>query len=213
MQRRWRTRCSMARAKYSGWLNGPLERWPGRHCQRCGQTYCKRREPVAMLYMQQHLQKRATGPAARELLTLAMAVDLMLKSRPAKALDVLLRRMKAVEAGLMGSHWSATQRLEVGPSDQLCMTGQEELVSAQRAAHSEARTRLLASYPEGRPKGGKSEDKSKDEPREGQRKRRERQGQAAPEGGPGEQVNTPGDGSSMSWRSTRQYLIQSYHQS
>ena len=122
--------------------------------------------PVATLYMRQHLQKRATGPAARELLTLAMAADLMLKARPSKALDVVLQRMKAVEAGLMGSHWSVTQRLEIGPGDLLSMTGQEELVSAQRAAHSEARTRMLASYPEGRARSGKAEGKSKDKGRD-----------------------------------------------
>ena len=150
--------------------------------------------PVAMLYMRQRLQKRATGPAARELLTLAMAVDLMLRSRPSKALDVLLQRMKAVEAGLMGSHWSVTQRLEIGPGDLLSMTGQEELVSAQRAAHTEARTRMLASYPEGREVGRQEQ---RQRAREGQRKRRQGERQTTPQGGSAEQVTTPGDGRTL----------------
>ena len=119
-------------------------------------------DPVAMLYLRQHLHRRASGPALRELVTLAIAVDQLLRARPSRALDTLLQRFKAVEAGLMGAHWSVAQRLELGPSENLSLTGQEELSSAQKEAYTDARTKMLAGLPDGRSRTSKGQGKSKD---------------------------------------------------
>ena len=119
-------------------------------------------DPVAMLYLRQHLHRRASGPALRELVTLAIAVDQLLRARPSRALDTLLQRFKAVEAGLMGAHWSVAQRLELGPSENLSLTGQEELSSAQKEAYTDARTKMLAGLPDGRSRAPKGQGKSKD---------------------------------------------------
>ena len=119
-------------------------------------------EPVAMLYLRQHLHRRASGPALRELVTLAIAVDQLLRARPSRALDTLLQRFKAVEAGLMGAHWSVAQRLELGPSENLSLTGQEELSSAQKEAYTDARTKMLAGLPDGRSRASKGQGKTKD---------------------------------------------------
>ena len=119
-------------------------------------------EPVAMLYLRQHLHRRASGPALRELVTLAIAVDQLLRARPSRALDTLLQRFKAVEAGLMGAHWSVAQRLELGPAENLSLTGQEELSSAQKDAYTDARTKMLAGLPDGRSRTSKGQGKTKD---------------------------------------------------
>ncbi|CAK9008995.1 Uncharacterized protein SCF082_LOCUS10105, partial [Durusdinium trenchii] len=123
-------------------------------------------EPIALMYMRQHLVKKANGPALREILTLSIAVDQLLNSRPARALDTLLQRLKSVEAGLNGAHWSVAQKLEVGPTENLMLTAQEELSSAQKEAYTDARTKMLAGLSEGRPKGyAKGSSKSKDDGR------------------------------------------------
>ena len=123
-------------------------------------------EPIALMYMRQHLVKKANGPALREILTLSIAVDQLLNSRPARALDTLLQRLKSVEAGLNGAHWSVAQKLEVGPTENLMLTAQEELSSAQKEAYTDARTKMLAGLSEGRPKGyAKGSSKNKDDGR------------------------------------------------
>ena len=144
-------------------------------------------EPVAMLYLRQHLHRRASGPALRELVTLAIAVDQLLRARPSRALDTLLQRFKAVEAGLMGAHWSVAQRLrgiEFSPKGSL----------HRRADQDVGRT---ARRPESCLKGT-GEDQGQGQlqgPQQGLWKRGcEGQRQAEPEGGSPFEVGPPGIG-------------------
>ena len=113
-------------------------------------------KPIALMYHRQQLARKASGPVLRELLTLALSIDHLLRGRPARACDTLLQRMKAIESVLLGAHWSVAQRLEVAPTDSLAMAGREEMVTAQRAAYEESKTRQLAALPDGRPKGKNS---------------------------------------------------------
>ena len=122
-------------------------------------------KPIALMYHRQQLARKASGPVLRELLTLALSIDHLLKGRPARACDTLLQRMKAIESVLLGAHWSVAQRLEVTPADSLAMAGREEMVTAQRAAYEESKAKQLAALPDGRPKG-KSSSKGKEESRQ-----------------------------------------------
>ena len=122
-------------------------------------------KPIALMYHRQQLARKASGPVLRELLTLALSIDHLLKGRPARACDTLLQRMKAIESVLLGAQWSVAQRLEVTPADSLAMAGREEMVTAQRAAYEESKAKQLAALPDGRPKG-KSSSKGKEESRQ-----------------------------------------------
>ncbi|CAK9102556.1 D-xylose-proton symporter-like 2 [Durusdinium trenchii] len=119
--------------------------------------------PTAVQYFRQELQRKSTGPVARELLTLCSSVDYLLRGRAAQAVDCLLQRVKSIESTMAGSHWSVSQRLELPPLDLQTLAPREELMSAQRAAAEDAKTRHLASLPDGRSRS-KGMAKGKDAP-------------------------------------------------
>ena len=117
--------------------------------------------PTAVKYFRQELQRKTSGPVGRELITLSSSVDLLLRGRVAQAVDVMLQRVKSVEATIAGSHWSVSQRLEIPPLDAQLIAPREEIITAQKAAAIDARSKFLASQPDGRGKskgGGKSKE-------------------------------------------------------
>ena len=122
---------------------------------------------VAISYYRQHLQKKASGPTSRELMTLCHSVDQLLKGRPSSAVDTLLQRVKSIEQTLAGSHWSVSQRQEILPSDTATLTTVPEANTAQKEVYQEAKSKWYTAYPEGRPSkgtkgGGKNKGEGKD---------------------------------------------------
>ena len=82
-------------------------------------------------YYRQCLQRRSTGPAQRELLTISAAVDLAMSGNVAGSLDILLQRLKSAESTLSGTHWTVSQRLEILPQDSLTLTPLQEMSRAR----------------------------------------------------------------------------------
>eukprot|EP00438_Fugacium_kawagutii_P022471 Skav232357 [mRNA] locus=scaffold2646:529683:532082:+ [translate_table: standard] len=133
--------------------------------------------PTALAYFRQYLQRRTSGPALREMMTLSASLDCLLRNRPACAADILTQRLKSMEAVLNGAHWSVGQRLEVVGQDIQAITGREEIGLAQRDVYQDAKSKYYASFPDGRPKGGgKSSGKSKDPKEEGGKGKRQGKG-------------------------------------
>ena len=128
---------------------------------------------TAVKYSRQELQKKTSGPVSRELVTLCSAVDHLLRGRAAQAMDCMLQRVKSVETTIAGSHWSVSQRLELPPLDMQTIAPREEIISAQKAAAIDARSRFLAAQPDGRGKT-KGPGKSKEQPHQEWRNDRER---------------------------------------
>lgn len=120
--------------------------------------------PVAMLYYRAHLQRKASGAANREVLTLCSSLDHLLRGRAAQCADILSQRLKSVEASLNGSHWAIAQRMEVPGVDQYSIAQRTELENAQKESYLESKTRYLAAGPgakdgeKGKGKGGKKGD-------------------------------------------------------
>lgn len=132
----------------------------------------------AVAYYRQCLQRRSTGPAQRELLTICSAVDAAMSGNVAGCLDILLQRLKSAESTLSGTHWSVSQRLEILPQDQASLTPLQEMSSARKDVYEESRLKWLASQPDGRTGGGgskgsgKTKSDSKDGAKGGDRGRR-----------------------------------------
>lgn len=117
--------------------------------------------PVAVQYFRQVLAKKAVGPAAREMLTLASSIDALVKGKPSVALDTMIQRLKSTESAQGGVHWSIAQRLELVPPEAPALAATTEIREAQRDASSENKAKWLAGFPEGRSTLGKGYGKSK----------------------------------------------------
>ena len=109
---------------------------------------------VALQYYRQVLHRRAAGATGRELLTLCAVADCLAKGKAAQAMDVVLQRVKSVEATLNGTHWSVSQKLEVLPQEQSLLTDTAEMKEAQKIAQEESKTRWMAAQPDGRSQQG-----------------------------------------------------------
>lgn len=119
-------------------------------------------QAVAVAYFRQHLQRRAGGPTGRELMTLSHSIDQLLKGKVATAMDTMIQRVKSIEQGLAGTHWSVAQRQEVLPAETATLTAVPESSAAQKEIYQEAKARWFAGFPQGTaPKGGKSTSKGK----------------------------------------------------
>ena len=97
--------------------------------------------PIMTHYVRQNLSGIMNPPMAQEALTLAMAVDTLLRGRPAAACDIISRRLKALEAMARGSHWTVARQLELIRADGLSMTEESESLEAARRARDEERLR------------------------------------------------------------------------
>ena len=82
--------------------------------------------PVASQYYRQHLQSQVGPVMGREMQHWCLAVDLMLRGRPAAALDVASQRIKSLEQIARGVQSDVARRLElVGPEKASLVTTHE----------------------------------------------------------------------------------------
>lgn len=114
--------------------------------------------PVPIQYYRQEISKRASGALAREMLTLATAIDHVVRGRPASACDVLCQRLKSCESMAHGTTWQIAQKMEIPLAEQSAIAHREELHSAQKETYQDAKISYLAKGKgKGKEKGGKSD--------------------------------------------------------
>eukprot|EP00435_Cladocopium_sp_Y103_P048048 s1246_g14.t1 len=97
--------------------------------------------PIALLYYRNVLGRKASGAQARELLNISSAIDALLKSRPAQAMDILCQRLKAQEAVLNGTNWAVAQRIDLASPDATSLIARGELQVAHRETYLDSRAR------------------------------------------------------------------------
>ena len=115
---------------------------------------------VAVPYYRQQVQRRQGGAAAmREMLTISLAVDSLLRGEASRCMDLLLQRFKSCEAVQQGTHWSVAQRLELAPLESQSLTPQPEMQNARKDAYTEAKLRAEMAFPDGRPRAPKGNQK------------------------------------------------------
>jgi hypothetical protein len=122
--------------------------------------------PVALLYFRSVLSRRASGPQAREMLNISMALDHLIRGRVATAADILSQRLKSQESACHGTHWSISQRLEIPPVETEGLVARGELQNARKDEYDEAKTRWQAQVSSGGKADGRGKSKSQKGDRE-----------------------------------------------
>lgn len=110
---------------------------------------------VATQYFRQQLQRKVSPPVGRELLTIAVALDQLIRGLPSKAADTLSQRLKSVEAVSGGTHWSVAQRMELPSSEGVMLSEGPELRFAQKENYESSKSHYFAANPSGKGKGSK----------------------------------------------------------
>ena len=81
---------------------------------------------------------------SREALTLAYAMDALLRGEPSAAMDILAQRLKALERSIVDSNWNVARWMELIPTGEAQLSSQEE---TQRAQKIESAERALKGKP------------------------------------------------------------------
>ncbi|CAK9117290.1 unnamed protein product [Durusdinium trenchii] len=106
--------------------------------------------PIACQYYRQCMQQRLQGGQAREALTVAWTLDLLLQGRVSEACDTLTQRFKSLEMSGAGASWAISQKVELAPPEKPVLSSRPEMREAIRENREEQKTR-----PGARPPGRK----------------------------------------------------------
>ena len=120
---------------------------------------------IALQYHKQVLSQRLSPPLARESLNLCSATDALLGGQVALGVDILLQRLKSIEALGAGQTWAASQKLELTPQEGSQLAALEESKSANRELREELKNKQATQKTW--QKGEKGGSKSKQEDNKG----------------------------------------------
>ena len=144
---------------------------------------------IALQYHKQVLSQRLSPPLARESLNICAATDALLGGQVALGLDILVQRLKSIEALGGGQSWAAAQKLELAPQEGSQLAALEESETANKELREELKNRQASQKTW--QKGEKGGSKGKHEEAKGKSKR-EKGGKEKGRGkGEGEVVSTP----------------------
>ena len=105
--------------------------------------------PIFSRYFRSEMQSLCTPSMSQELLTLCQGADLLLRGHPARALDLLAQRVKALEQQIHGGHWTVARQLELVSADTSGLSKGTEGAEAAKLAREELRNRIQAQRPYG----------------------------------------------------------------
>jgi len=80
----------------------------------------------------------------RELRTLALSIDLLVRGDSARAADILMQRFKAVETASMDGNWAIAKHLELLPPTAVTAVPVQERESAALVEKAEVKLRNMA---------------------------------------------------------------------
>ena len=105
--------------------------------------------PIFSRYFRSGMQPLCSPSMSQELLTLCQGADLLLRGHPARALDLLAQRVKALEQQIHGGHWTVARQLELVSADASGLSKGTEGAEAAKLAREELRNRIQAQRPYG----------------------------------------------------------------
>ena len=106
--------------------------------------------------LQPQLASKMNLRTQRELRTLAVVLDHLARSSPARAADVVAQRVKALERATSEGNWSAAQYLELIPSEHAGLLDRDEELHITKELNLERKVR---GYEPQKPKGGGKNDR------------------------------------------------------
>ena len=118
--------------------------------------------PLFTQYYRSELHSQVSPSMGQELLTISQTADLLLRGHPARAVDLLSQRFKALEQQARGAHWTVARQLELVSADAVGLSQGAEGAEAARLAREEARNRSAVQRPYNT--GGKDGGKTKSRP-------------------------------------------------
>ena len=105
--------------------------------------------PIFSQYYRSEMQSLCSPSMSQELLTLCQGADLLLRGHPARALDLLAKRVKALEQQIRGGHWTVARQLELVSADSAGSSNCPEGAEAAKLAREERRNQLASQRPYG----------------------------------------------------------------
>ena len=105
--------------------------------------------PIFSRYFRSEMQQLCSPSMSQELLTVCQGADLLLRGHPARALDLLAQRVKALEQQIHGGHWTVARQLELVSAESSGLSKGTEGAEAAKLAREELRNRIQAQRPYG----------------------------------------------------------------
>lgn len=127
-----------------------------------GTLYSQNRKslpPIFSQYYRLEMQPLCSPSMSQELLTLCQGADLLLRGHPARALDRLAQRTKALDQQICGGHWTVARRMELVSADSAGLSKGPEGQEAAKMAREELRNRLASQRPYGSGSGSSFREK------------------------------------------------------
>lgn len=103
--------------------------------------------PIFSQYYRLEMQPLCSPSMSQELLTLCQGADLLLRGHPARALDLLAQRTKALDQQIRGGHWTVARQMELVSADSAGLSKAPEGQEAAKPAREELRNRLATQRP------------------------------------------------------------------
>ena len=101
--------------------------------------------PLYTQYYRSELHSLVSPSMGQELLTISQTADLLLRGHPARAVDLLSQRFKALEQQARGAHWTVARQLELVSADSVRLSqGAEGAEAARLASWQEKRHAIEA---------------------------------------------------------------------
>ena len=115
--------------------------------------------PIFSQYYRLEMQALCSPSMSQELLTLSQGADLLLRGHPARALDLLAQRIKALDQQIRGGHWTVARQLELVSAEAAGLSKGPEGQEAAKLAREELRDRLASQRPYGSSSGSGGREK------------------------------------------------------
>eukprot|EP00435_Cladocopium_sp_Y103_P042375 s1207_g11.t1 len=105
--------------------------------------------PILTQYGRQVVMGGMSASLQQETLTICQSLDLLARGSVASCMDLLMQRLKSLEALGKGAHWSYCRQLELIRVEEGGITEDQEKLSAARRAREEERLKSLIARPPG----------------------------------------------------------------
>ena len=103
---------------------------------------------IHMIVFTEHSREKMGLRNSRELISLGLIADLLLKGQVAKSLAVVIQRIKAIERSILDNTWQTARWYELIPTGESHLTSRSEAKTAARYEKAEQDLKRRAPHKE-----------------------------------------------------------------